>query len=143
SWPHRSRGCRRGGGSLRVDPDQLHFEDEGGARRDHAARPAIAVAEMRGDDELALAAHAHRADAFVPALDDAAAPDRKHERLAAVVRRIELLAALEPARVVHPHRVAGLRPRPGALHQLHVAKPGRGLDDLLIHDSYPSRRPWR
>src|SRR5437773_952920 len=131
--PSRSRLISRG-----VDCEQLHLEDQRRARRNHAAGAPVAVAEMRRDDELALAAHAHRADAFVPAFDDAAAPDRKHERLAAVVRRIELLAALEPARVVHLHRVAGLRPRAGALDELHVAEPGRGLDDLLIHGLRPS-----
>src|SRR5256712_4249994 len=92
---------------------------------------------MRGDDELALAAHAHRADAFVPALDDAAAPEGKHDRLAAVVRRVELLAALEPAGVVHAHRVAGLGARAGALDELDVAESGGRFDDLLIHGSIP------
>src|SRR5437870_12417489 len=88
---------------------------------------------MGRTDALALAADAHRADALVPALDDAATSEGKHDRLAAIVGRVELLAALEPARVVHLHRVAGLGSRARALDEIHVAESGRGLDDLLIH----------
>src|SRR5262249_6847966 len=83
--------------------------------------------------ELALAAHPHRADAFVPALDDASLADGKAQRLAAVVRRIELLAALEPAGVVHAHLVArtGRWSRP--FHEDDVPESGGGLDDLFAH----------
>src|SRR6187551_1387389 len=95
-------------GLLSLDAEQLHLEDQGGAGRDHPAGPAIAVAQMRGDDQLALASHLHRDDAFVPALDHAALAHRELERAAAVHRAVELLAALEPAGVVHAHGVAGL-----------------------------------
>src|SRR5262249_58222924 len=98
-----------------------------------AARPAIAVAEVRGDDQLPLASHAHRGDAFVPALDHAAAAEREHERLAAIDRGVELLAALEPAGVVDADGVSGLGPRAGALDEVDVAEAGGGFDDLLVH----------
>src|SRR5690348_8875465 len=55
-----------------LDAEQLHLEDQGGAGRDHAACPAITVAQVRGDDELPLAADLHRDHALVPALDHAA-----------------------------------------------------------------------
>src|SRR3989442_14207434 len=95
-----------------------------------------------GAKQLGLAPPAHRADALIPALDPTAAPDRKHDGLAAVVRGVELLAALEPARVVHAHQVAGLGPRARALDVIDVAESGRGLDDLFIHGrrSYLSPR---
>src|SRR5262249_16993575 len=117
--------------TLSADPEQLDLEDERGARRDHAARAALTVAQMGRDAELARAAHPHRAGAFVPALDDASLADGKAQRLAAVVRRIELLAALEPAGVVHAHLVArtGRWSRP--FHEVDVPESGGGLDDLF------------
>src|SRR5262245_5770237 len=64
-------------GALRaLDADQLDFEDQRRARWDHATGAAVAVAQMCGDDQLALATHLNPPDAFVPALDDPAAPDR-------------------------------------------------------------------
>src|SRR6266550_4515953 len=118
-----------------VDREQLHLEDQRRARRNHIARAAVAVAEMRRDDELALATDAHRADAFVPAFDDAPLADRKHERLAAIHGRIELLPALEPSCVVHADVVTGLRSPARALDDLDVSQTGRCLDDLFVtHD---------
>ncbi len=55
--------------------------------------PRCAIAERGRDDQRALAADLHGGDAFVPALDDAAAADRKFERIVAVDRAIEFLAA--------------------------------------------------
>src|SRR5262245_28294737 len=92
---------------------------------------------MGRDDQLSLAAHPHRTDAFVPPLDHPAAPDRKLEGLTSIVRRVELLPALEPARVVHADRVTRLRSGSGALDDLDVAEPGGGLDDLLVHGERP------
>src|SRR5947209_6561591 len=128
-----------------TDPQQLHLEDQRGAGWNHAAGALLPVAEVRGDHELALAAHAHGADALVPALDDAALADRKLERLTAVDRRVELLPALQPARVVHAHVLAGLRHRAGAFDDVHVAQPGRGLDDLFVCHALtsPRRRGFR
>src|SRR6476469_5618260 len=113
-------------GLLSLDAEQLDLEDQGGAGRDHPDGPAIAVAQMSGDDQLALASHLHRDDAFVPALDHAALAHRELERA------VELLSALEPAGVVHAHGVAGFGTRAVALHQVHVAEPGGGLDDLRV-----------
>src|SRR5437667_5732939 len=100
--PSRSRLISRG-----VDREQLDLEDQRRARRNHAAGAPIAVAEMRRDDELALPAHAHRADAFVPAFDDASLAGLKHQRLAAIDRRVVLLSTLQPSLVVIAAVVTG------------------------------------
>src|SRR5262245_1371541 len=47
-----------------LDVEQLHFEDEGGIRRNHAAGAARSVAQLRRNGELALAADFHAGDAF-------------------------------------------------------------------------------
>src|SRR4029453_15766111 len=108
-------------------------EDRRGAGRNDAARSPLAVAQMSGDDELALSSYFHGAHALVPSLDDPALADGKGEGLSAIHRAVELLAALEPPGVVHAHRVARLGPRTRAFHQLHVAKARGGLDHLLVH----------
>ena len=67
---------------------------------------SIAVAEAGGDCQLADAADFHADQAFVPALDNAAVTDREAERPAAgFLGRIEDCAVVEPALVVHLHRV--------------------------------------
>src|SRR5207247_9270746 len=68
-----------------------------------------------------------------PGLDDLAASDGEDERLAAIDGRVELLTALEPARVVHGDGFARLRRGAGALDEVHVPEPARGLDDLFAH----------
>src|SRR5439155_25756874 len=57
---------------LFIDREELDFEDQRRARWDDAARAAIAVPQVRRDDELALAADLHGPDALVPALGHAA-----------------------------------------------------------------------
>src|SRR5262245_64087141 len=98
SSPSSNESGRRSG---RLHGEELDLEDERGAGRDDAAGAALAVAQVRGNDQLALAAHLHGAHAFVPALDHSPLADREHERLAAIHRAIELLAALDYACVVH------------------------------------------
>src|SRR5260370_25603120 len=115
-----------------ADPEQLDLEDQRGAGRDDAARAAVAVPQVRGDDQLALAAHLHGDDALVPALDDAALAHRELERGPAVHRAVDLGSALEPAGVVHAHGVARLRPTPAALHQVHVPDTRCGLHALAF-----------
>src|SRR3990172_3125890 len=118
---------------LAVDAQQLHLEDQSGAGRNDAGRPAVAIAQMRGDDEPALAAYLHGGHALVPALDDAAPAQREGEGLAAVHRAVELGAILEPAGVVHGDRVTGGGLCARALDPIHVAEAGSGLYDLLVH----------
>src|SRR5206468_3128677 len=85
----------------------LHVEDQRGIGRDHAAGAAGAVAELRRDLQLALAADLHAFHTFVPALDDLSGAERELERLAAVHRAIErLLGVGKPAGVVHLHLLA-------------------------------------
>ena len=69
---------------------------------------AVAVAEVRRDDEPAAAADLHARHALVPAGDDLAGAERERERLAAVPGGVELLAGgVGDADVVHDDGVAG------------------------------------
>src|ERR1700675_4552177 len=59
------------GGCLRLDRDQLDFENErevGADRR--AGRAPLEVSEIRGNKELPLGADGHELNRFGPALDD-------------------------------------------------------------------------
>src|SRR5688572_13967492 len=76
---------------MSADFEELDLEHERRVRRDEAAaRAARAVAEVRRDRELALAADLHAGDALVPTGDDLARADGERERLAAIERRVEL-----------------------------------------------------
>src|SRR5436190_18099129 len=75
---------------------------------------ALAVGQVRGDDELAFAADLHPGDAFIPALDDLPGPELERERPAAIETAVELLAVLERAGVMHLDGVALLRLGAGA-----------------------------
>src|ERR1700730_18426863 len=90
---------------------QFDLEDQRGVGGDGAAGAAGAVAEVGRDDEGALAADLHRADALIPTADDLTLANGKLERLAAVERAVELLALgavfVEPAGVVHDADLAG------------------------------------
>src|SRR5262245_5593615 len=86
---------------LALDRDELDFEDQRGVRRNDGRRSAFAVAERRGDDELALSAGFHARDALVPSLDDAPCTELEVERLVPALGAVELLAVDERARVVH------------------------------------------
>src|SRR4029450_11252285 len=79
---------------------QLHLEDQGRAGRDDAPGAPVAVAQRGRNDELPLPTHLHGAHALVPALDDLATPDGELERLAAIHRGGQLLAALAAGGVV-------------------------------------------
>ena len=73
------------GGPALLDLQQLDVEDQHRVRRylDVAGSVAfdlVAVAQLRRDDESALAAHLHHGDAFQPALDHATL-ERKADRL--------------------------------------------------------------
>src|SRR5689334_16799064 len=101
-----------------LHPQQFDIEHQGRVRRDYAAGAARAVAELRRDDQRALAADLHGGDAFVPARDHALHADRKFERLVAIDGGVELLALLtvlvEPAGVMHDASLTRLRRSPGA-----------------------------
>ncbi len=75
-----------------IHAEQVDDEDERLAGADDAARTPIAVAELRRDDESPATADAHAGDTVVPALDHLARAESERERLAAVPRRVELLA---------------------------------------------------
>src|SRR5262245_40000939 len=94
---------------------------------------------MRRDDQLALAAHAHREHALIPPADDATAPDREHERRAPIMRAVELRAVLQPAGVVHADRIAGRRSRTLSLDQIDVTEAGGRLDYRFVHGCLLSR----
>ena len=70
--------------------------------------PAVAVPEVRRDDQPAAAADLHALHALVPAGDDLADTEAEVQRCAAVVRRVELLTrGVGHAHVVHRHGAAG------------------------------------
>src|SRR5687768_1274151 len=96
-----------------LDVEQLHLEHQRRVRRDDAAGAARAVAELRRDGELALAADLHAGDAFVPSLDHVALPEREDKRLAAVKTRVEFRSLVsvfaQPAGVMHADFLAGRR----------------------------------
>src|SRR6202012_2125668 len=98
SLPERSRAS-----ALHVE--QFDVEHQCGVRRNDAAGAARAITELGRNDQSALTAHLHRGDAFVPALNHLALPDRNLERIVAVDGGVELLALLailvKPAGVMH------------------------------------------
>ena len=57
--------------------EELDVEVEGGAAGDDVAGALVAVAELRGHDQLALLAHAHAEDALLPALDHLRSGERE------------------------------------------------------------------
>src|SRR3546814_8558867 len=92
-----------------VCSSDLHHEEQRLAGLDHATGAAVAIAKVRRDDEWAAAADLHPLHTGVPARDDLADAEAELQRSAAVVGRIELLAAgVGNAHVVHRHGVAGL-----------------------------------
>jgi hypothetical protein len=64
--------------------EQIDVEYQRGARRDDATGAARAIAQVRRNDQRALAADMRGGDAFVPALDDLALAEREGKRLAPV-----------------------------------------------------------
>ena len=72
--------------------------------------PRSPYAEVRRDDQPAAAADLHALHALVPAGDDLADAEAERQRLAPVVRRVELLAGgVRDPDVVHAHGLAGRR----------------------------------
>src|SRR6185312_11496004 len=114
---------------------ELDVEHQRRVRWDDAAGAGRAVAERGRDDQGALAADLHRSDALVPALDDAAAADRKLERLVAVMRTVEFLALhavdVEPAGIVHDGGLARFGRGAGTDCLIDHLKSGCGGHDLL------------
>src|SRR5437868_5929655 len=90
--PGRATGAGRSARPRRgsADAEEVDHEDERLAGLD-GARAAVAVAEVRRDDQLATAADLHARDTLVPAPDDAAGAQRELEGLATVPGRVELL----------------------------------------------------
>jgi len=105
-------------GCLPLHVEQLDVEHQRRVRRNGAAGAAGAVAQRGRNDQGTLAADFHGGDAFIPAGDHPALPDRKLERLVAIDRRVEFLALLpvliEPAGVMHDANLTGLRRSAGA-----------------------------
>src|SRR5436305_1497503 len=108
-----------------LHPQQLDLEDQGGVRRNYAARPAGTVAEVGGDGELPLAADLHAGDAFVPAADDLPAAEVEAEGALAVMAGVELGAVLQPAGVVDVDGLAGFGLRSLANFEVGVLEAGR------------------
>src|SRR5512139_2041017 len=85
-----------------ADAEQVHHEDERLTGGDHRAGAAVAVRQVRRDDELAPATHLHAGDPAVPPGDHVAGAEGEGERLPAVPGGVELLTRREgDADVVH------------------------------------------
>src|SRR5262249_45271196 len=84
---------------------QFHLAAERRIGRDYFARAAGPIAQIGGDEELALAGLLHAGNAFVPTLDDLSGAKRERERLVAVHAAVELGAVFEPAGIVHRYGV--------------------------------------
>src|SRR6266849_222347 len=98
------------------DLDQLDVEEQCGVWRDRTAGAALSVPELGRDNQRALAADFHPGDALVPAADHLPATQLERERLAMVLRAVELLPVLvgglrvvQPTGVVHRHLMPALR----------------------------------
>src|SRR5580704_19779265 len=89
---------------------QVADEDEGLARRDRPASPAVAVGQVRRNDQLPPPADAHALHALVPARDDLPRAKPELKRVATAPARVELLACrVSDADVMDADGVAGLR----------------------------------
>ena len=84
---------------------QFHFEDQRGVGRDHPAGPALAVGQVGGDHQLALAAHLHARYPLIPAADHPATAQGKGEGPPAVAA-VKFRAILEGAAVVDRDHLA-------------------------------------
>src|SRR6202158_1960621 len=117
-WKQRLGITRPVGRAPLLHTEQIDVEHQRGARRDVAAGAARAIAQVRRNDQRALAADMHGGEAFVPALDDLALAEREGKRRAPVERAVEFLALLavdeQPAGVIDRHGLAGLRRGSGA-----------------------------
>src|SRR5882672_8214074 len=91
------------------DAEQLDFESERLVRRDGVARAFRAVGELGRDDEAALAADFHAAQAFFPAVHDFFLAEGELEGILFFAAAIELRAVGEPAGVVDDDVAAGGR----------------------------------
>src|SRR3954452_15353005 len=91
---------------------QFDVEHQRSVRRNDTAGAARAITEFRRNDQRALAADLHRADALIAAADHLPYADLEFERFVAIDRRVELLALLavlvEPSRIMHDAGLAGL-----------------------------------
>src|SRR3978361_1388004 len=96
--------------------EQFDVEHQRRVGRNYAAGAARTVAQLRRNDQGALAAHFHGGYALVPAADALPVTDRKFERRVAVDRRVEFLALdpvlIEPAGVMHDADLTGFWPSP-------------------------------
>src|SRR5689334_11568073 len=79
----------------------LDLKGEGGVRRYDASGSPGSIAQRRRNNEPALAADPHRADAFVPSLDHLTHADLELERLAVLVRTVELRSVLQSSYIVY------------------------------------------
>src|SRR5574337_1617349 len=105
-------------------PEQFDVENQRGVRWDHSAGTARSIPQIGWDGEFALAPHLHPLDPFVPAFNDSSGAQRKRKRLSTIDRAIELLAVLQPTRIVNVRRFSGNRKLSGADHLIHVFEPG-------------------
>src|SRR5659263_658502 len=108
------------GGALSADVQDVDDEHEGVVSADARLRDAArAVAVLRRDREQHPGADLLADEPVVPAPDDHAHPDREGQRLAAVVRVVEDMAAPGLPEVVHLDLAPGVH----HLSLIHISEP--------------------
>src|SRR5260370_4476715 len=94
------------------DGGEFDLEDQRSVRADRAPGPALAVSQLRGDEQLPLRSHGHELQRLSPAFDHFV--DRKGSRLATLVGTVELRVVQERAAVIANDGIGGCRLRSGA-----------------------------
>src|SRR4051794_15620713 len=77
-----------------TDGQQVHHEDERLVRTDGSSRALFAVGEVRWDRDSPATTDTHPGDSLIPTLDHLTGTEVEAEGVAAVPRRVELLARL-------------------------------------------------
>src|SRR2546427_6285364 len=116
----RGRGgpsCGLPPGGLLHDLEQLDLEDQSRAGLDDGRRPPITIGDVRGTDQLALAADLHSLEPFGPALYDLI--DGKLPGSSPLNRAVEDGPVDEGAVIMGLDLVRGRRRRAGARLDLH------------------------
>src|SRR5688500_1144636 len=115
-------------GSPLANLEELDLENQRGVRRDDLAGSLLAIAEVRGHDEPALAADPHSRDPLVPPLDHLVDADAKGKGMLGILAGIKAGAVLQPADVVDFDGIARLRFLSLAELEIGVAQAGAGDD---------------
>ena len=94
--------------SCSLHSDQLHFEEQRGARRDDRGAAPVAIGEGVRDDQQAFFTWLHIGDAQIPAFDDLTGAEAELVGLAAIEGTVEFRSVPERPGIVYGNIGAGL-----------------------------------